>query len=499
MRSDLQWIGPYSPLRTGIANYTADFFAALDGHWNIDVALEDGSELADYRSIRRIESKDLVPDVPTIIHLGNSEFHDLAFQRAVAAPGILVLHDVQLHHARAAAAVRHGRTREYWRELELEYGPPGVAAGRSLLAGLEPEDIDEYTMSERFVRAARLTLVHSEYAAAAIRRRTRGADVRVIPMGIPLPAVVSRSDARRALDIPDGVFLIASITHVNPYKRLPTVLRAMRRLLTKIPAARFIVAGTGSDSVSLRNEIEILGLQQAVRTCGYVDETTARLIASAADVCVNLRFPTAGETSASLLRLLGAGRPVLVSDAGASAELPEGVAIKIPVGHLEVESLTRFLIELEAQSGLREDLAIASRQFVAEEHSMARMIDAYREAVSDVYGKALTGIGGDPLEENPLAIRALEASRPASASSASAAAAIRSLGLDGSKAAIERAGVAVAELGLHQNTRAVAITPSNRLIRRIACRDCGEPIGPDGSCIFCGGEVLTRRAAVDLR
>ncbi len=35
-----------------------------------------------------------------------------------------------------------------------------------------------------------------------------------------------------------------------------------------------------------------------------------------------LRHPTAGETSASLLRLLGAGRPTLVTATGSFAELP---------------------------------------------------------------------------------------------------------------------------------------------------------------------------------
>ena len=53
---------------------------------------------------------------------------------------------------------------------------------------------------------------------------------------------------------------------------------------------------------------------------------------AAADLCLNLRYPTAGETSASLLRLLAVGRPAVVSDYAQFADLPATASSQVPVG-----------------------------------------------------------------------------------------------------------------------------------------------------------------------
>ena len=499
MTPDLLWISPFPPLRTGIANYSADILNAVDGIWRVGAVPEAGSRLLRYRTAREIDLSSITPNLPEVVHLGNSEFHELAFGRALTHPAILVLHDVQLHHALAVAAVRRGKIREYWRMLEREYGPEGVAAGRSLLHGAEPDDIDRFSLSEQYVRAAKVTLVHSEYAANAVRERTPEADVRVIPMGIPLPAQISPSAARRRLGLADSDFLLASVTHVNPYKRLPTVLRALRRLLTHVPHARLILAGTGSESQSMRDEIEILGLQNVVRTYGYVDETTARMVAAAADVCVNLRYPTAGETSASLLRLLGAGKPVLVSDAGASAELPDGVAIKIPVDHLEVESITKYLIELESHPQLRKDLEVASRWHVAEKHSMGRTVDAYRAALFDAYGLQLAELPRAIVEEPAPAQPAPEGKLVRSDTTVSVATAIRELDLRDSSTAIESAAAALSDLGLDRVAQPTRMSPSERLLRRVACPLCGHRVATDGKCETCGNDIVANGGLVSLR
>ena len=51
---------------------------------------------------------------------------------------------------------------------------------------------------------------------------------------------------------------------------------------------------------------------------------------AACDVLVNLRSPTMGETSGSVIRALSLGKPMLVSDVGWFSELPDGVALQHP-------------------------------------------------------------------------------------------------------------------------------------------------------------------------
>ena len=63
---------------------------------------------------------------------------------------------------------------------------------------------------------------------------------------------------------------------------------------------------------------------------------------AACDIVLNLRFPTLGESSGSLLRALGLGRAVMVSDVGSFGEFPEDICLKVPVGSGEEEILYEY-------------------------------------------------------------------------------------------------------------------------------------------------------------
>ncbi len=499
MNPRLQWVSPHPPLRTGIANYTADIFAAVDGTWHVDAVVETGSSLSSYRTVKQLDPGNLDPHVPTVLHLGNSQFHDRAFDLAHAVPSIIVLHDVFLHHALAGRALRTGRERQYWRDLQAEYGDAGVAAGRAILAGQSIENIDRFPLVEPFVRSARAVVVHNEHAAAQVRSLVPDTPVFIVPMGIPTPATIERDVARAALGLSESAFVIGSITHVNPNKRLPVVLRALRRLIATRPDAMLVLAGTGSDGELLTREIEILGLRSHVRQLGYVDDRTARVLASALDACVNLRYPTAGETSASLLRLLGAGLPVIVSDAGASAELPPGVGLKIPVDGHEIGVLARLLEALADDAGLREDAGHAAREFVLKRHSMVNMVDGYREVLSGAYGSRFPGLAATPAEP-PLAI-VLPAPQAAASTSVYAVAgrAVAELGLGQTSAALESLGDAIVGLGLDRSRATERRRPSERLLARVACPQCGAGLDASWSCRRCGKPVVARRSVPDLR
>ena len=81
---------------------------------------------------------------------------------------------------------------------------------------------------------------------------------------------------------------------------------------------------------------------EGVVTTGYVADDEFPSYYAAADRFVNLRYPTAGETSGTLIRALDAGKPVAVSDYAQFAELPDDVAFKVALGAGEVEALVEF-------------------------------------------------------------------------------------------------------------------------------------------------------------
>jgi hypothetical protein len=105
---------------------------------------------------------------------------------------------------------------------------------------------------------------------------------------------------------------------------------------------------------------------------------------AATDLAVNLRFPTGGETSHTCLRLLGLGRPVLVSDAGWFAEIPDSCCAKVPTDALEEPTLDALLEALLGSSELRAALGENARRWALREHSVEAAVEAYAALVAEL-------------------------------------------------------------------------------------------------------------------
>src|SRR5258708_7581242 len=101
------WFSPFPPVRTGIAACSAELVAALRqrGH-EVDPYPEGAAH--DFVWRRRRAPYDLV-----VYQFGNSSHHDYEWAYALNYPGLVVLHDTRLHHARAAFLLRERRVDDY--------------------------------------------------------------------------------------------------------------------------------------------------------------------------------------------------------------------------------------------------------------------------------------------------------------------------------------------------------------------------------------------------
>ena len=398
--SALQYITPLPPLQTGIAGYSSDLLQAVDGVWSLRIVPEPGSRPDSWWTLSM--SRSPFRTAPAIVHVGNSGYHPIAtsYPRRTEVAPILVLHDAVLHHGRLAVLARRRGGRSYIELMASLYGDTGRAAARAISRGIAAPDVEAFPLIEDLVALSRVTLVHSEYARQLVLDRVPAATVVHVPMGIPLPQLVPQDEARSMLSLPPSAFIVGSVTHVNPNKRLDVVLRAIRRARERIPDIVLVVAGSVSPAVDLRQLAQSYGVAENVRLLGYVSDAEARLVARASDVCVNLRYPSAGETSASLLRLLGAGRPVIVTDDRSTSEYPRSVVLPVPVDAFEDEMVAELLVLLASDDGLRGEVGCAARTYIEQEHSMQAMVDGYRDAVRLAYRIALPPIGHQLIHES---------------------------------------------------------------------------------------------------
>ncbi|HEX5504978.1 MAG TPA: glycosyltransferase family 4 protein [Thermomicrobiales bacterium] len=449
---------PLSPVESGISFYSEELLPVLARALDLDVYV-DGYAPANAAALAAVRVRDAreyerarrrQPYDAVIYQLGNSPAHAYMYDRALREPGIVVLHDVVLHHLHLWMAVNRRRRREYVATLERLYGARGREVARLVQRGQTPPTLFDFPLVEPVLQAARIVLVHNATSAERVRALRLGTDVRVVPMGVPLPDVPPRAEARMRLGVAPDAFLVVSHGHITPYKRLDVALRAFRRLLAVRPDARFLIAGSGAPGTlaALDRLAGYLGLDGQVRRLGFVPAATVADLLAAADCCVNLRYPSAGETSASLLRIMGGGLPVLVSDAGSFRELPDDCCVKVPVGRLEEPLLAEYLIELAADESLCAALGRRAREFIAERHSLERAAAGYLDALGAVRPPAPPILGGTSPGAGTPSGEAPGEAAPASCSPQDWGAGGGGAGEPAATALLAAAADALAELGL---------------------------------------------------
>jgi glycosyltransferase involved in cell wall biosynthesis len=88
-----------------------------------------------------------------------------------------------------------------------------------------------------------------------------------------------------------------------------------------------------------------------------------------------------------VIRGLVLGKPLVVSDVGWFAELPDGVALRVPVDEWETRTLEAALALL-CEPHARDALGRAALDYVEREHSLDTVADRYAEALELAAGGA---------------------------------------------------------------------------------------------------------------
>jgi glycosyltransferase involved in cell wall biosynthesis len=177
--------------------------------------------------------------------------------------------------------------------------------------------------------------------------------------------------------------LIGCFGFLNMNKRIPQLLEAFASLRRDRPGARLLLAGASGERFDVGRRLERLGLTEGVERLDYVPEERMWSLMAACDVLVNLRYPTMGETSGSVIRALSLGKPLLVSDVGWFSELPDDAVLKVPVDEHEVRVIEAALC-IAADHGA--SLGAAARAYVEREHALAATADAYVAALEVAAG-----------------------------------------------------------------------------------------------------------------
>ena len=371
------YVSPMPPEQSGVADYSALLVPALTARTDLVVA-------------RRGSRKPPRGTDVALYHVGNNpDAHGWIVDALRRMPGVVVLHDFVLHHLVAGMTVGRRDGHGYLDAMEREHG----VVGRLLAHGVLDKRIpplwesrpEDFPLAGFVLEHATGLIVHSRTVHDRARTAGFGGPIRVIPHPAwPVPEIPPEQAA------PGPV--IGCFGVVNSSKRIPELLRAFARVREASPDATLLLVGPTSPGFDLERRLQRLGLgDDGIVREGWVDERRLWALMAGVDVCVNLRQPTMGETSGSVIRALTLGRPLVVSDVGWFSELPAEVALKVPVDDREVETLAAALELLVSQPGVRAEMGAAGAALARREHDLGRVADLYVAALEEAAGGRAVG------------------------------------------------------------------------------------------------------------
>jgi glycosyltransferase involved in cell wall biosynthesis len=367
------YYSPMPPSRSGIADYSALLVPELEKH--IDVVVTRPGRFR----------RDATADI-RLYHVGNdAEAHGWIVEVLRKEPGVVVLHDFVLHHLVVGLTFARGDAAGYLAAMEREDGLVGRLLAYAVLDNklpplweTRPED---FPLAGEVLDHATALIVHSRYVEQRARETGfTGPIVRIPHPAWPVPELEPATV--------DGDPLYGCFGHLNESKRIAELVSAFERLRERRPGARLLLVG------SLAVRLARLELPEGVEHRDYVPEDELWSLMAACDAIVSLRSPTMGETSGSAIRALSLGKPLVVSDVGWFAELPDDAVVKVPVDEREEDTVLAAL-EVLADPAVRASMGERARELVAGEHRLDRVAEAYAAALEQL-------AGGPPVDERVL-------------------------------------------------------------------------------------------------
>ena len=364
---------PLPPAMTG----TADYASALVAELKKIVKLQVYQEVP-----RRFDPNSFDA---LVYQIANNPHHAPFYKMALDRPGVVVLHEPNLHDLVKGMTLNSGHEATYLREVvyeifgqELEH----VTMNTSLFQSPQPRT---FTLVRRLLKDSTGCIVHSNYAERELRMKDYRGPVSVIPHGTQVRTLQSKP-FRDRLGLAAGVPLIGLFGYQRPDKRTLEYLDIFSELRATAPDAHTIVVGQMHPEMDLAERLHALGFERHVTVLDYqisLEDFDGYL--SACDIVVNLRNPTFGETSGTMMRAFGLGKAVVVSDNGANKDLPEDVCVRIPDDAYEGRVLLECLKWLLADSSLRSEIGSRAQAWVATHASwpkVAKLYSAFLESVA---------------------------------------------------------------------------------------------------------------------
>ncbi|RLA72681.1 MAG: hypothetical protein DRG30_07120, partial [Epsilonproteobacteria bacterium] len=396
-KPSLAYLSPLPPERSGISDYSAELLPALSEHYEIDIVTDQSVFTDDFlgqnytmRSIDWFRENSYCYD-RILYHFGNSHFHQHMFALLEEIPGVVVLHDFFM--SGVSAYMQHvGYKPQFW--TDNLYKSHGY---RALRDKISTEDIEEtigkYPTNISLLQNALGVIVHS---ANSLRMKEQWYGKSPLPWSsIPLLRIPSldydQSEAREALDLPEDAFVICSFGLLHENKLNHRLLQAfLDSSLSQDSRCHLIFVGESKGieyADAMFDKSMASHAKNRIHITDWIEADIFKRYLQAADVGVQLRTNSRGESSAAVLDCMNYGLATIVNANGAMADLPQEAVVILP-DHFSDLELIEALEGLYVDQNRRVELGQKAREIIRMQHDPIFCASQYLREIENFYDDA---------------------------------------------------------------------------------------------------------------
>jgi Glycosyltransferase len=398
-RPKLAFVSPLPPEETGIADYSAKLLPELARHYDITVIVQQ-----DTVSDAWVQANAAIQDVAwlrqhahefdrVLYQIGNSGKFIPMFALMEEIPGVLVLHDFFLSEALASCKEDQPAYKKAWTKA-LYHSHGWSAVQERFKPDNAFESVMKWPCNLAVLQQALGVIVHSDFSRqlAKLYYGERAADgCAVIPHLRQSAEQADKSEARKSLNLQPDDFVICSFGVLRESKLNHRLLNAwLASPLSKDANCRLVFVGEnqGEDyGHNLTKKIAESSAKDHIVITDWASEETYRTWLAAADMGVQLRSFSRGETSGTVLDCMNYGLPTVVTAHGSIAELPPDVVWLLPDAFSDAQ-LIEAITTLWQDAPRRRALGARGKARILSYHNPRICADQYAKAIEAAYAQA---------------------------------------------------------------------------------------------------------------
>ena len=394
----IAFFAPLPPIESGIAYYSYHILLEISKYLDVDVFIDNEYEYEcrfpsnvnvyrHYEFIHRFREYDEI-----VYQVGNNKYHTYIFDYIKEFPGIIDLHDYNLHSILYSLYGRQigQKFMDFISALKEDMEENDIAKFLyKKYSSYTCADSSEVVINGFVVNYAKKIIVHNQFAKRELLNKNVMRNIDVVPLYVETKKILKEKKNMEPIVFSSFGFLTAR-------KRVVPIIKAFERLVEEGYNVKLIFVGELHPT--LEKDFEKYAgkdiLKDRVSATGYVSEEDFDEYLSNCDIGISLRYPYYGETSGPFTRLMGMGKCVIINDVGSFSEIPDEVCIKIPsverMTNVEEVNLLYKAMKQSLDEVVRMQIGTSAYRFIKKNMSIDVIGKKYIDAVRSTERKALS-------------------------------------------------------------------------------------------------------------